>query len=805
MSGGPEQQQQWRHAMAFAAATLMRQQQQQQVYELHKASQALGQERGPCAKLAQRLHAGGPEEPLVAASGELASLGWPAGQQHQLHAPPAGQFAAPQDQVNWLAALLAAQQHQQLAQQRHQHLAEHQHQQQQQSAQTGSGNCLPAEVDALNLTRCLGPNASERAASWPAAEAEAAPPRQQQQDASRDDELIDIGTGSGLEATDRQSQVEKGGKTEQHYEELDRLSGGPQARASPEHSPLERPGQPNRKRARRASCGGSPEDEDPPAGPEQSHTADSALDAGEPNGTEPVGPSESTSGSGAAPGGGQALSCIVCGDVSSGKHYGILACNGCSGFFKRSVRRKLIYRCQAGTGSCVIDKKHRNQCQSCRLKKCINMGMNKDAVQNERQPRNTATIRPEMLLNDQLIAGKLIREGVAATVTAVLPEPAGQLAVGVGVSGGPANSHATGAAKGCAGGFAHQQAHPFGCCPRDAQQQFAVGPHPQAPPPSDARASSNPDAWPALLAHHQGELARPHHQLAHGPLGRRTSGHPNAGAHFGPGDALCAALGHPAATPPPESLGPWLESERAGLPCLWAAFSAGELRQRLVELDLQLRGHPVHVWASAMLELLARLAGPSLSESAMHRAGFWSAREPLGAQLDKLGLLASVQERAGQPLAELEAPCVASLWASLERLQRLTAEHEPADWALLKLLVLLSGQPLEETACEEQAAELRPSLQGSLFRLLLGDYLRLAGPEECLQSRLSPAPRRQGSSCSSGSPSRSSCSSGARSAANSPPSAPQPRTTSQGHQANGQAAIVYNQAAGLQPESPLRR
>lgn len=85
--------------------------------------------------------------------------------------------------------------------------------------------------------------------------------------------------------------------------------------------------------------------------------------------------------------------CKVCGDYSSGKHYGIYACDGCAGFFKRSIRRNRSYRCKTNDSTCTIDKTRRNQCRSCRLRKCLEVGMNRDAVQQERGPRNSMRMR----------------------------------------------------------------------------------------------------------------------------------------------------------------------------------------------------------------------------------------------------------------------------------------------------------------------------------------------------------------------------------------------------------------------------
>ena len=66
--------------------------------------------------------------------------------------------------------------------------------------------------------------------------------------------------------------------------------------------------------------------------------------------------------------------CKVCTDFSSGKHYGIFACDGCAGFFKRTIRRGREYPCknQAVEGArCKVDKTHRNQCRGCRLSRCL--------------------------------------------------------------------------------------------------------------------------------------------------------------------------------------------------------------------------------------------------------------------------------------------------------------------------------------------------------------------------------------------------------------------------------------------------
>uniref|UniRef100_A0A8C6V5M4 Peroxisome proliferator-activated receptor alpha n=1 Tax=Neogobius melanostomus TaxID=47308 RepID=A0A8C6V5M4_9GOBI len=79
------------------------------------------------------------------------------------------------------------------------------------------------------------------------------------------------------------------------------------------------------------------------------------------------------------------LECKVCSDKASGFHYGVHACEGCKGFFRRTIRLKLEYdKCER---KCKIQKKNRNKCQFCRFNKCLSVGMSHNAIRFGRIPQ----------------------------------------------------------------------------------------------------------------------------------------------------------------------------------------------------------------------------------------------------------------------------------------------------------------------------------------------------------------------------------------------------------------------------------
>uniref|UniRef100_A0A0N4ZWQ4 Nuclear receptor domain-containing protein n=1 Tax=Parastrongyloides trichosuri TaxID=131310 RepID=A0A0N4ZWQ4_PARTI len=77
--------------------------------------------------------------------------------------------------------------------------------------------------------------------------------------------------------------------------------------------------------------------------------------------------------------------CLVCSDISTGYHYGVPSCNGCKTFFRRTIMKKQQFVCHY-TGNCPVDKSIRCACRHCRFEKCLSVGMDRNAIQQNRDP-----------------------------------------------------------------------------------------------------------------------------------------------------------------------------------------------------------------------------------------------------------------------------------------------------------------------------------------------------------------------------------------------------------------------------------
>ncbi|XP_059177168.1 thyroid hormone receptor alpha-like, partial [Physella acuta] len=83
--------------------------------------------------------------------------------------------------------------------------------------------------------------------------------------------------------------------------------------------------------------------------------------------------------------------CVVCGDNSTGTHYRAMTCEGCKGFFRRTIQKS-----NGGTPDllckkekqCEITPETRNACQYCRFQRCLAMRMDPGSVLNERERQN---------------------------------------------------------------------------------------------------------------------------------------------------------------------------------------------------------------------------------------------------------------------------------------------------------------------------------------------------------------------------------------------------------------------------------
>ncbi|KAF3834912.1 hypothetical protein F7725_027470, partial [Dissostichus mawsoni] len=112
----------------------------------------------------------------------------------------------------------------------------------------------------------------------------------------------------------------------------------------------------------------------------------------------------------------EVIPCKICGDKSSGIHYGVITCEGCKGFFRRSQQNNAMYSCSRQR-NCLIDRTNRNRCQHCRLQKCLALGMSRDEVQKHQQSQECAGLGVRVENTDMADHSRTYRRGSSTTLS----------------------------------------------------------------------------------------------------------------------------------------------------------------------------------------------------------------------------------------------------------------------------------------------------------------------------------------------------------------------------------------------------
>ncbi|CAF0939390.1 unnamed protein product [Adineta steineri] len=80
------------------------------------------------------------------------------------------------------------------------------------------------------------------------------------------------------------------------------------------------------------------------------------------------------------------IPCAVCQKASSGIHFGATTCEGCKGFFRRTIKERIPqrYKCPE-KNNCEINYLTRSACRACRFQKCLAVGMSIEGSRIGRQ------------------------------------------------------------------------------------------------------------------------------------------------------------------------------------------------------------------------------------------------------------------------------------------------------------------------------------------------------------------------------------------------------------------------------------